>query len=123
MVRRSWIHLIPPIPKALGASTDFFNALEVAVLVCVLSVVFSGHPDLLGATGALAFVVAVGVGVEGNAIRNLPLLVRRAEECQILGRVAVSDGLGGGDLPILHNNISTCLWLLQSCRLADEQSG
>ena len=104
MVRRSWIHLIPPIPKPLRASIDFLDGPGVAGLICVLSVVFSGHAGVLGATGPLAFVVAAGLGVEGNAIRNLPLLVRRAEECQVLGRVPVFDGLGGRDLPISYNN-------------------
>lgn len=100
LVRQSWIHLIPPIPKPLRASTDILAALKVAVLVCVLGVVFSGHGLALRVNDALVLAPVGRLPVEGDPMCLLVVLVCGAEECEVRFGVAVLNWLRLWDLPV-----------------------
>lgn len=107
---------MPPIPKSLRASIDFLGALEVAILVRVLGVVFPGHGLALAvhgvAVGPLVALAPVGRRVERDVMLGLVLCMRGAEERKVLNRVAVSNWLRLRHLPISF--LSTCLQLLPS---------
>lgn len=102
--RWCWIRLIPPIPKRLRASIDFLDALEVAVLVRVLGVVFSGHGLARRVNDALVLAPVGRLPVEGDPVCLLVVLVRGAEECEVRLAIAMPNRLRLWDLPVCQTS-------------------